>query len=532
MLTVEDYARIRRTHRDGMSIHEIARRYRHSRRTIRQALRSAEPEPYTRRKPAPAPKLGAFHGIIDEILKADEAAPPKQRHTATLIFEWLKKEHGYQGGYGQVRRYVAASRRIRRETFLPLEDAPGQRMEADFGHIHVDFPEGRRLVPVLLLTWAHSYRVFALALPTERVEAILHGMRSAFEFFGCVPQEVWWDNPTTVATTILVGRERKLHPRYLALASHYNFEPLFCMPARGNEKPHVENRVKHLQRRWATPVPQVQNLAELNEHLRRCCLEDLERVATGQQETIGARFQQDLAGALSLPERPFDPCVSEAKKVDKYQTVAFDKNRYSAPRAFAFRPATAKGYVDAVEIVVEGQVVARHARSYARGEYVLDPQHYLAILGRKPAYLDHTRVFREWRLPGEFDALRRELEESQGGRAGARQFVRVLQLLGEHPLERVQQAIASCRAAGRASAELVIQRTEHLRQRALSTGGEGEESDSRDPLPQVHVPAPDLKRFDAFLLTGGLCDGEIPRSFLALKDEPQAAAAAKHAGGV
>ena len=70
-----------------------------------------------------------------------------QGRFATLIFERLKKEHGYPGGYDQVRRYVAAHRRIRRETFLPLEDAPGQRMEADFGHIHVDFPEDRRLVP-------------------------------------------------------------------------------------------------------------------------------------------------------------------------------------------------------------------------------------------------------------------------------------------------------------------------------------------------------------------------------------------------
>jgi hypothetical protein len=34
-------------------------------------------------------------------------------------------------------------------------------MEADFGQIYVDFPEDRRLVPVLLLTWTHTYRSFA-----------------------------------------------------------------------------------------------------------------------------------------------------------------------------------------------------------------------------------------------------------------------------------------------------------------------------------------------------------------------------------
>ena len=64
-------------------------------------------------------------------------------------------------------------------------------------------------------------------------------MVAAFEFFGGVPREVWWDNPRTVATLILKGRERQVHPRYAALASHHVFE-LFCMPARGNEKPDAE----------------------------------------------------------------------------------------------------------------------------------------------------------------------------------------------------------------------------------------------------------------------------------------------------
>jgi len=90
------------------------------------------------------------------------------------------------------------------------------------------------------------------ALPFERTEAILEGMAAAFEFFGCVPKEVWWDNPKTVATLILQGRQRRTHPRYAALASHYVFNPLFCMPARGNERPDTEGTVKAVQRRFGT----------------------------------------------------------------------------------------------------------------------------------------------------------------------------------------------------------------------------------------------------------------------------------------
>ena len=117
----------------------------------------------------------------------------------------------------------------------------------------MDFPDGRRQVPVLLVTWSCSNCPFAVAVPTERAEAVLYGLVEASAFFGCVPRERWWDNPATVAVTVLRGRERRLHDRYAALASHYTFEPLFCLPARGNEKPRAENRVKDLQRQWATP---------------------------------------------------------------------------------------------------------------------------------------------------------------------------------------------------------------------------------------------------------------------------------------
>ena len=101
-------------------------------------------------------------------------------------------------------------------------------------------------------------------MPTERTEAILHGLVEAFAFFGCVPVELWWDNPKTVAIHLFQGRERTLHPRYAALASHYPFTPKFCLPATATEKPRVENRVFDLQRQWATPVPRVADLAELN----------------------------------------------------------------------------------------------------------------------------------------------------------------------------------------------------------------------------------------------------------------------------
>ncbi len=515
MLTVDDYGKIRRAHRDGMSIRDIARTFHHSRRKVRQVLAEPQPTPYTRTKPTPAPVLGSFHALIDAILTADEKAPRKQRHTAMQVFRRLEAEHSYKGGYDQVRRYVSRQRRDRRETFIPLAHDPGQRLEADFGHIHVDFPEGRRLVPVLVAAWSYSNYAFALALPTERTEAILAGMVEAFAFFGCVPHEVWWDNPTTVVKTIFQGRDRRPNERYAALASHYTFDPLFCMPARGNEKPYAETRVRVLQRQWATPVPQTAHLGALNAYLRERCAAETSRTVAGYEEAIGQRFCRDRAEALELPARAFDACIVQAACVDKYQTVRFDRNCYSVPRSCAYQSVTVKGYIDRIEVVAGGQVVARHGRNYSRDEQVLDPLHYLATLGRRPAALDHAPVLRDWQLPEPFNRLRQALEARHGAKAGARHYIRVLQLLAEHPMERVQQAIEDGLHRDELHAERISAKVLRLAEASARGNGPGQEvtpgcqsavtpdcQSSVTPLCQYQVPRPDLGQFDRLLGQG------------------------------
>jgi transposase len=496
MVTVDDYTRVRLAHRDGMGVNELARTFHHSKRKIRQILAEAEPRRYAQRPPPPS-ILDPFKPLIDAILAGDEQAPPKQRHTATKLFRRLRDEHGYTGGPERVRLYIRSVQRRRIETFIPLDHDPGQRLEADFGHIYADFPSGRQQVPVLLVTWAYSNCPFALAVPTERTEAILHGLVEAFTFFGCCPHELWWDNPTTVAAQILQGRHRRLHERYAALASHYRFEPLFCLVRQPQEKPRVEGRVKFLQRDWATPVPAVADLAGLNAHLRACCLRERQRTQAGQQETIGARFRRESDNALSLPPRAFDACVVQPAKVDKYQTVCFDHNRYSVPRPLAFTTVTVKGYVEAVAVVAGAAEIARHPRCYGSGVQVLDPLHYLASLGRRPAALEHANVFRRWELPAVFTELRQSLEGQLGPTAGARAFIRVLQLLARHPVGRVQRAIEMSRTASGFQVEAILRRAE-----GKAVGGAARESDQAavpDELRGVQVPPPNLRQFDQLL---------------------------------
>ena len=529
MVPLDKYLRVRIAHRDGMGINQLARTFHHSKRKIRQILAEEEPRPYPQRLPGPS-VLDPFKPLIDAILMADETAPPKQRHSAAKIFRRLRDEHNYSGGPERVRLYVCGQRQRHVQTFIPLDHDPGQRLEADFGHIYVDFPQGRRQVAVLLATWAYSNCPFAIALPTERTEAVLHGLVEAFAFYGAVPRELWWDNPKTVAPFILKGRQRVLHDRYNALASHYRFDPLFCMVRQPQEKPRVEGRVKFCQQDWATPVPTAVNLAELNVYLRGCALRDRQRTQANQTQTIAQRFETERAQALPLPQRPFDACVSEPAAADKYQTVHFDCNRYSVPRLWAFRTVTVKGYVDEVAIVADNQVLARHPRCYGHGEQILDPLHYLAVLGRKPAALDHANVFRHWDLPPIFGELRQALEQQHGGHSGGRHFIRVLQLLGRHPLERVQRAVEMSRTSSGFDVAAILRRTPCVKESTAEAPCGVPESPESVVIGAVQVPTPNLRLFDQ-LLTQETNDARSPYPVVD-QDQPEATAVAGNLCGV
>ena len=73
---------------------------------------------YRRRERPTSKKLGPFMAWIDAILEGDSQVHKKQRHTALRIFERLRDEQGFSGGYTIVREYVAAARLRAREMFV------------------------------------------------------------------------------------------------------------------------------------------------------------------------------------------------------------------------------------------------------------------------------------------------------------------------------------------------------------------------------------------------------------------------------
>ena len=106
MHTVELYRKVRLACRDGMSERAAARHFGISRESVKKMLCFSVPPGYRRTAPVRRPKLDGFTEIIDQWLKEDLKQLRKQRHTAKRIFDRLRAEHGFSGGYTIVKDYV------------------------------------------------------------------------------------------------------------------------------------------------------------------------------------------------------------------------------------------------------------------------------------------------------------------------------------------------------------------------------------------------------------------------------------------
>ena len=167
MFAVEVYAAVRRfVFIEGNSRREAARVFGLSRETVLKMCRFSLPPGYTRTKPVAKPKLGPLLPVIDAILEADRTAPVKQRHSAKRIFERLRDEHGFAGGYTVVKDYVRLCRARGRETFVPLAHPPGHA-QVDFGEAVAVIGGVRCKIHFFCMDLPQSDAPFVKAYPVE-----------------------------------------------------------------------------------------------------------------------------------------------------------------------------------------------------------------------------------------------------------------------------------------------------------------------------------------------------------------------------
>jgi transposase len=451
---VELYARVRRAVVvDKMSEREAAKEFGLARETVRKMLRYSVPPGYRRQQPARRPKLDAWVAAIDQILEDDKAEGRKQRHTAKRIFERLRDEHGYTGGYTIVKDYVRLRKLSQREMFVPLAHPPGDA-QADFGEAMVVIGGVERKAHYLVMDLPQSDDCFVMAFPAETTEAFLEGHNHAFAYFGGVPRTILYDNTKIAVARILGDGKRTKTRAFTELQSHYLFAEKFGRPGKGNDKGKVEGLVGYARRNFMVPRPRFATWDEFNAQLLVQSQKRRERKLRRHQQTIGERFEKDRQMLLALPAAPYEACDQRSTRVTSMSLVRYRTNDYSVPVEWGHREVLVKGFVHEVVICAASEVIARHSRSYEREDMIFDPLHYLALLEQKPNALDQAAPLVGWKMPEGFDELRR-LMEARLGKKGKRECVQVLRLLETFALAEVEQAIDDALRMGTISFDAV-----------------------------------------------------------------------------
>lgn len=496
MVKMADVERIRwLALREGWSIRRIAKEMGLNRRTVAKWLARPEVPVYQREGERPKPALGEFEHYIEQWLCADEHRPPKQRHTARRIYQRLCEEYDYQGSESTVRRHVARLKNKPAEAFVPLEFDPAEA-QADFGEAVVILAGVQVVVQFFCLRLCHSGMPFVMAFPHQRQEAFFEGIRRAFEALGGAPVRVIFDNLKQAVQKILEGKNRVEQEAFRCLRTHYLFESSFCNPASGNEKGSVENLVGFVKRNFFTPLPEIASYEELNQILWQRCQEYAKRTRRGQSQAVAELWAQERTTALrSLPPVPFD--CSRTVKVGATRTslVPFETNHYSVPVRFAgTKNLTLRAYVDRVEVYAGLTCIARHGRSYERERDVLELDHYLELLERKPGALRNAKPLRAAKLPPIYHQYWGELRLHHP--KGDREFVRILMLHREFPPAQVEAALTEASRLRAFHHEAVQQIL--LKQAAPAAPLD---RDKYSRLPDVAVEKPLLTRYNQ--LTGG-----------------------------
>ena len=497
------YEQIRRSHEhDGLSVRELARRFRVHRRDVRQALASAVP-PERKKPERPAPVLDRWKPIIDGWLEADRTAPRKQRHTARRVWQRLVEEHDAVVGESTVRRYVAEVRRRMVvplvEVMVPQHHPLGEEAEVDFGTASVYLGGVLVDVSMFIMRLSASGRGYSRAYLNEAQEVFLDGHVRAFEYFGGVPRRIRYDNLKAAVERVLKGRDRVESDRFVALRSHYRFDSFFCQPGLkgSHEKGGVEGEVGRFRRRHLVPVPQVNSMAELNELLAVGAARDDERFIAQRRITVGEHFALEADTLRALPGEPFDISAVASHRVDRKSRVSVRGCLYSVPAAHVAKRLDVRVGAETIEVYDGAVVVARHARGL-KGDEVLALDHYLEVLAIKTGAFPGATALAGAQASGVFTAVHErfwaEARRRLGDRDGTRALIEVLVLHRAIPADALVAGMQRALRAGSIDAAVVAIEARRVGEPAVATVvpiGEG--------LARFDRPAPSIAGYDDLL---------------------------------
>jgi len=202
---------------------------------------------------------------------------------------------------------------------------------------------------------------------------------------------------------------------------------------------------------------------------------------------------------LPLAQEGFDLAQASFPTVNGLGCAKVLTNTYSVPLP-AGAQVQAKVYASVVELWHDGRCVARHERCYRRQQQILDLEHYLDVLYRKPGALAGSKPLEQRRQaglwPASFDRIWQALIERHGKQSGTRQMIDLLKLAPKHGHLKLQEAVESALAGScfDAAAVLHLLNAEELRHRSCEAIDVG-------ALERYARPLPVMQEYDQ-LLTG------------------------------
>ena len=440
--------------REHLSIREIARRTKLSRNTIRSYLRSGAVEPKFSVPERPS-KLDPYAAKLAVWLKTEAGKSRKQRRTARQLHEDLVKL-GYTGSYGRVAAFARAWKAERqreqqttgRGTFVPLVFQPGEAFQFDWSEDFAVLGGERTKLQVAHIKLSHCRAFLLRAYPLQTHEMLFDAHWHGFRVFGGVPGRGIYDNMRTAVDRVGRGKERQVNARFLAMTSHYVFEPEFCNPAAGWEKGQVEKNVQDSRHRLWQPMPNFPDLAALNAWLEQRCQELWREIPHGALPgSVADVWAEEKAALMPLPPA-FDGFVEHSKRVSPTCLINFERNRYSVPASFANRPVSLRVYPERIVVAAEGQILCEHPRRIDRSHNlpprtIYDWRHYLAVIQRKPGALRNGAPFIE--MPAAFRQIQDQMLRRPGG---DREMVDILALVLHHDEQAVLTAVEMALVAG------------------------------------------------------------------------------------
>lgn len=353
-LKVAKVSSIKELHARGWSERRIARELGVSRGAVRRHLRAASNEA---KAPTGAVDANSTKAPIGSDGSADSSksttsakAPTGSRSlcepfrgvileklelglSAQRIFQDLVDDHGFEGKYPSVRRYVA---RLGSNTALPfrrMEVAPGAEAQIDFGKgAPVIDGEGRRQrTHVIRVVLSHSRKAYSEVVYRQTTENFLRCLENAFVHFGGVPNTLVPDN-LKAAVIRADWYDPDLNPKLQSFCEHYGTVLLPTRPRTPRHKGKVERGVDYVQEN-ALKGRTFESLDEQNEFLLRweTTVADTRIHGTTRRQVSKVFEERERAALQALPRDRF-PCFQEAqRKVSRDGHLAVAKSYYSVP---------------------------------------------------------------------------------------------------------------------------------------------------------------------------------------------------------